>query len=303
MRIGTAPLHRVEELRIPNTIAHFTRDQALIEANRSWLQPHFLDCQDRFDLVFQSWILEVGGRVVLIDPCTGNGKPHPIPYFDRLDVPYIERMEATGYRTQDIDFVVCTHLHHDHCGWNTHLRDGRWVPTFAHARYLIGAAEYARWGANAVRHRTPAYNVGVFERSVLPVMEAGLADLVGGYHTVIAGLTLEPAPGHTLGHQMLHLQSSGQHALFTGDCFHHPIQLVDPTNAFGDAEDPQVAAATRRQLVRMALDLGAVLIPAHLPAPYAVSVTRIEGETRFAAAGAVPPQAAGRKPSAGIDYE
>jgi glyoxylase-like metal-dependent hydrolase (beta-lactamase superfamily II) len=285
MTIGDVALKRVEELRIPNTIAYFTEDDELLAANRHWLAPHFLDQNDGFDLVFQSWIFEADGRVVVVDPCTGNGRPHPIHFFDQLDVPFIERMAETSYRPEDIDFVVCTHLHHDHCGWNTELRDGKWVPTFPNARYIMRRQEFDRWGPQRGRHRSVDYNEGVFERSVAPVMEAGLAELVSGSHALSPGMVVEPAPGHTLGHQMLHLTSAGKHALFTGDCFHHPIQLVEPSIPFGDSEDMEQTIATRLKLVELAIDLDAPLIAAHLPAPYAVRVWREDGETRFAAAG------------------
>jgi len=288
LSIGDVALHRVEELRIPNTITYFTRDEELLAANRHWLAPHFLDQDGGFDLVFQSWLFESEGRVVLVDPCTGNGRPHPVEFFDRLDTPFIERMAGTGFRPQDIDFVVCTHLHHDHCGWNTQLRDGRWVPTFPNARYILRRAEFDRWGAHRDRYRGVDYNEGVFERSVRPVVEAGLADLVSGSHRLTPGMVVEPAPGHTLGHQMLHLTASGEHALFTGDCFHHPIQLVDPAIPFGDSEDMEQTIATRLRLVESAADLPALLIAAHLPAPYAVRVWREGDEMRFAAAGAPP---------------
>lgn len=287
MTIGKVALHRVEELRIPNSIAHFTEDQALLAANRHWLAPHFLDANDCFDLVFQSWIFEADGRVVLVDPCTGNGRPHPVPFFDDLDIPFIERMGETGFRPEDIDYVVCTHLHHDHCGWNTQLRDGAWVPTFPNARYIIRRKEYDRWGPDRARHPSFAYGEGVFERSVLPVVEAGLADLVSGSHRLAPGLVVTPAPGHTLGHQMLHLTSADRHAFFTGDCFHHPIQLVEPSIPFGDAEDLAQTIAIRLVLVELSADLDALLIAAHLPAPYAVQARRDGGELRLFAAGAI----------------
>jgi glyoxylase-like metal-dependent hydrolase (beta-lactamase superfamily II) len=284
LTIGDVELFRVEELRIPNSIAYFTQDPALVAAHRHWLSPHFLDADDRFDLVFQSWVFAADGRVVLVDPCTGNGKPHPISFFDRLDVPFIERLAETGFRPEDVDLVVCTHLHHDHCGWNTQLRDGKWVPTFPNARYVLRKEEVDRWGRDRGRHRMPAYNDGVFERSVQPVIEAGLVDLVAGHHALTPGLIAEPAPGHTLGHQMLHLRSAGRHALFTGDCFHHPIQLVEPSIPFGDAEDLQQAIATRLHLVELAVQLDALLIAAHLPAPHALRAWREGDATRLAAA-------------------
>jgi glyoxylase-like metal-dependent hydrolase (beta-lactamase superfamily II) len=123
----------------------------------------------------------------------------------------------------------------------------------------------------------------VFERSVEPVVEAGLADLVTGRQPLTPGLVVEPAPGHTAGHQMLHLTSANRHALFTGDCFHHPIQLVEPSIPFGDADDLQQTIATRVRLVKLAVELDAILIPAHLPAPYAVRAWQEIDRTRFAA--------------------
>ena len=284
---GDVDVHRVEELRIPNAISHFTTDQALLDANRHWLAPHFLDANDCFDLVFQSWIFEADGRIVLVDPCTGNGKPHGVSFFDMLDVPFIERMAETGFRPKDVDFVVCTHLHYDHCGWNTQLRGGKWIPTFPKARYVMQQAEYDRWGPDAYRYPHFAYNDGVFERSVQPVVEAGLADLVCGSHPLGVGLQVDPAPGHTFGHQMLHVESAGAHAFFTGDCFHHPIQLVEPSIPFGDAEDLAQAMAMRRRLVELSADLDALLIPAHLPFPYAVKANREADGVHLAAAGSI----------------
>lgn len=278
LTVGDVAVERVEELRIPNTIAHFTHDTALIEANRTWLAPHYLDAADHFDLVFQSFVFEHDGRVVLVDPCTGNGRPNPVPFFDRLDVPFIERLEGAGWRPQDVDLVVCTHLHHDHCGWNTHLRDGKWVPTFPRARYAMQQAEIDRWGRDRAQHKPFAMNDGVFERSVEPVLAAGLAQVVAGDSTLAEGLRVEFTPGHTAGHQMLHLVSAGRQALFTGDCFHHPLQLIEPTIPFGDAEDQAAVEALRRRLTARAADEDLLLVAAHLPAPHGVRIARAGDE-------------------------
>lgn len=286
LTVGRVGIHRVEELRIPNSIAYFTQDADLIAANRSWLAPHFLDADDRFDLVFQSYIFEIDGRVAVVDPCTGNGVANPVPFFDHLDVPFIERMAETGYRPEDVDFVVCTHLHHDHCGWNTRLRAGRWIPTFPNARYVLQKAEVERWGAGRDRYPVRDYNLGVYERSVQPVLDAGLAQVVEGAWRLTPGAIVEAAPGHTTGHQALHIESAGARAIFSGDCFHHPIQLVDPTLHFGDSDDPAQTVATRVRLKDLAADTGAWLIPAHLCAPYALELWREGDAIRIAAAGA-----------------
>jgi glyoxylase-like metal-dependent hydrolase (beta-lactamase superfamily II) len=236
------------------------------------------------DLVFQSWVFVADGQVVLVDPCTGNGRPHPTSFFDHLDVPFLERLVEICFQPPDIDLVVCTHLHHDHCGWNTHLRDARWVPTFPNARYILRQEELDLWGKDRTRCPPREYNQGVFKRSVQPVVEAGLADLITGSHRLTPGLVAKPDPGHTLGHQMLHLTSTDRHALFTGDCFHHPIRLVEPPIRFGDADNLHQTMATRLRLVELAVELDAMLIPAHLPAPHVVGAWREGDQTRFAAA-------------------
>jgi glyoxylase-like metal-dependent hydrolase (beta-lactamase superfamily II) len=283
MQIGKANINRVEEVRIPNKISYFTNDAELLAVNRYWLYPHFLDDKGGFDLVFQSWIVEVGGRVILIDPCNGNGIPHSVPFFNNLDVPYIERIQSNGYRPEDIDYVVCTHLHHDHCGWNTRLRDGKWVPTFPKARYIIRQLEYDRLAARHKNLPADDLNQGVFERSVEPVFQAGLVDLVNGSHRITPAVTVEPAAGHTLGHQMVHLTSAGEHAFFTGDCFHHPIQLAEPTVQFAGGEDVEAVTNMRRRLVDLSASLGACLIAAHVPAPYAVRASRAGRAVHFSA--------------------
>lgn len=283
LTVGTVAVERVEELRIPNRIAYFTQDRALIEAHRPWLAPHYLDGDDAFDLVFQTFVFAHEGRVVLVDPCTGNGRPNPVHFFDRLEVPFIERLGEAGWRPHDVDLVVCTHLHHDHCGWNTCLRGGRWVPTFPKARYVMQQTEIDRWGRDRHLHKPFAMNDGVFERSVAPVLSAGLAQVVAGSADLGPGLGVEFAPGHTAGHQMLYLASAGRAALFTGDTFHHPLQLAEPSIPFGDAEDQPAVEALRRGLVRRAADEDLLLVAAHLPAPHGVKVARAGDQFAFAA--------------------
>lgn len=283
--VGGAEIRSVLEIQLAGLpIARLGADPAVVEANRAWLSPYFLEAGDTWSLNFRSWVLRVDGRVVVVDPCTGNGRPNTMAAFDMLDIPFIERFCETGVRPQDVDAVVCTHMHHDHCGWNTQLRDGRWVPTFPKARYIFARREYDRWGPNAAAHPVMPYNQGVFERSIQPIVEAGLADLVLDRHRLSPSLELEPGHGHTLGHSMLRLVSEGCEALFTGDAFHHPLQLIEPRLQFGDADDLAQAIETRRRLAADGLERDTLIIPAHLPFPHAGRVRRQGSGIAFEAA-------------------
>ena len=93
-------------------------------------------------------------------------------------------------------------------------------------------------------------------------------------HRVSPSLEIEPAHGHTLGHAMLRLASEAEEACFSGDCFHHPLQLADPDLQFGDCDDVEQARATRRRLIALGLERDALIIPAHLPTPHAGRVRR-----------------------------
>jgi glyoxylase-like metal-dependent hydrolase (beta-lactamase superfamily II) len=283
IRVGDAEIRRVEEMPISSPMAVLTQDQALLEANRHWLMPRFLKPDGHWDFIFQSWILLVDGKVVVVDPCTGNGRPHPMPLFNMLDTPFIERFAATGIRPEDVDCVFCTHLHHDHCGWNTRLRDGRFVPTFPNARYLFVRREYERWDTRRPDHRVVDYNVGVFERSVLPVMEAGLALLVNDTHRISASVAIEPAYGHTAGHSILHLVSKAREAYFTGDVFHHPLQMLDARLHMPGCDNLEQAIATRRRVAGLCAARNALVVPAHFPTPHAGWVRPKDGAFTFEA--------------------
>src|ERR1035438_8009262 len=92
-----------------------------------------------FYLSMHSFVLEVGGRRILIDTCNGNGKHRTgvMASMHMLSTDYLGNLARLGLKPEDIDVVVCTHLHSDHVGWNTRLENGAWVPTFPNARYLM----------------------------------------------------------------------------------------------------------------------------------------------------------------------
>jgi glyoxylase-like metal-dependent hydrolase (beta-lactamase superfamily II) len=280
--VGEAEIRRVEELTARMPLAMFGAGEELIERRRHWLFPQWVDADGNWEMVVQSWILIVDGRVIVVDPCVGNGRPLPdFPLFDMLDTPYIERFAAAGVRPEQVDGVVCTHLHSDHCGWNTVLRDGRYVPTFPKARYYLARREVERWDFRRGDYRAVPANEGVFERSVLPVLEAGLAELIPDDFRISPSLEVEPAHGHTRGHMALHLSSAGAEAWFTGDAFHHPIELLHPELDANTCEDFSLTLATRRRLIAKFIERGALIVPAHFAAPHAGYLREENGERWF----------------------
>jgi glyoxylase-like metal-dependent hydrolase (beta-lactamase superfamily II) len=87
-------------------------------------------------ITYQTYIVHTPRHTVLIDTCTGEDKGYPPP-MDFPKQPWLDGFAAAGLRFEDIHYVFCTHLHIDHCGWNTMLRDGRWVPTFPKPKYIF----------------------------------------------------------------------------------------------------------------------------------------------------------------------
>jgi len=281
LRVGDAIIDRVEEMTIRSPMSSMTSDQRLLEANHYWLKPLYLHDDGTRDFVFQSWVTTVDSRVIVIDPCNGNGRSHPLPMFNQLNTPYVERFEQTGLRLQDVDLVFCTHLHHDHCGWSTRLQNGRFVPTFPNARYLYVREEYERWKNPPKLHRAYDLNVGVFEHSVQPIFEAGLAQMIEDGHELTRSLTALSAPGHTAGHSILHLHSQEHHAFFTGDVFHHPLQVPYPELHMPGDDDLTAAIRTRRHVISLCLEYRALVLPAHFPRPYAGYVCTREAGVIF----------------------
>jgi glyoxylase-like metal-dependent hydrolase (beta-lactamase superfamily II) len=176
---------------------------------------------------------------------------------------------------------MCTHLHADHVGWNTRLLNGRWVPTFPNARYIMAETEFRYWQERVAREG-PALNHGAFADSVLPVIASGQADLVSMDHRVSAGVQFEPAPGHTPGSVLIHIEDGGCHGVCTGDILHHPLQLDHPEMPSGYCEDPAASARVRVKLCEDYADTRTRILTAHFPDPSSGFIRRDGRRYRFA---------------------
>ena len=192
-------------------------ERNLLEQHLPWLLPHHYSPEhDRLVTSVHSWLIRTGRHTILLDCCGGNHKERPgLARFHQRDTPYLARLREAGAAPEDIDIVLCTHLHADHVGWNTMLRDGRWVPTFPNAKYLFSRAEnaYGDPRRNPVADADPQRG-RAYRDSVLPVIEAGQAVLLDGMHAIDDAMLVEPAPGHTPGHVILKLVDAGRARAF-----------------------------------------------------------------------------------------
>ncbi|MGD9791937.1 MAG: MBL fold metallo-hydrolase [Acidimicrobiia bacterium] len=284
MRVGQAELTAIIEIdAVPTPAAVFSDglDLAFAAQYADALFPDHIDpASGNAMLSHHSWLLQANGLNVLVDPCVGNDKPRSNPViaqYDMLDTPWLERLAATGVRPEDIDVVVCTHLHPDHCGWNTRLVDGRWVPTFPNARYILSSTEVAFWEgfeAEPDRHPEVAFNIGVFTDSVRPVIDAGLATMAEHGYAPAPGLSLMATPGHTAGHCALLYADDLDGICFAGDVFHTPLNVLLPDlgGMPGLNHDSATAAISRRAVLDHCVETAHLLAPGHFQAPHCCRV-------------------------------
>jgi glyoxylase-like metal-dependent hydrolase (beta-lactamase superfamily II) len=290
--IGTVRVTRVEEqlgfASVPPEKFFVGFEREVLERHLAWLVPnHYSPEHNRLISSVHSWLIRTPRHTILLDCCAGNHKERPgFARFHQLDTPYLARLRAAGVEPEEIDIVLCTHLHSDHVGWNTMLRDGRWVPTFPNARYLFSRTEndYGDPRRNPAAEADPQRN-NAYRDSVLPVIETGQAVLLDGAHAIDDTMLVEPASGHTVGHVVLKLVDQGERALFSGDAIHHPLQVYVPSWNSCFCEIPDEARATRHRLLGDCAEHGALLFPIHFGAPHVAAIAR-EGdafELRFVA--------------------
>ena len=278
--IGDIAVDRVQEIegalfRPQDVFPDF--DPEVLEAHGGDLIP--LHYSPQLGLVLgtiQSYVIRSGRYNILVDTCCGNDKQRPNePPFHDLHTPYLERLGALGLQPEDVHFVLCTHLHVDHVGWNTKLDNGRWVPTFPNASYVFAQAELdylqgmARAGVPQSDHALH------YADSVEPLVSGRRTRLVTSAEALVPGLDIEFAPGHTPGHIVLRARSRGQAALFVGDVVQHPFQVYRPHWNSAHCASAEQAPATRRRILGECADQGLLMFPAHFANPYAFKIRRL----------------------------
>jgi len=271
-RIGGVTVTKIVEMEVTGG-SRFILPDATYEAVLpiGWLQPHFADERGRLKMSIHALVVETPEHRIVVDTCLGNDKQgRRIPTWNNLQGPFLADLAATGFPRETIDTVLCTHLHVDHVGWNTMLVDGKWLPTFPKARYLMGRTEFSHWRQQHDRDDMAA----VFADSVQPVHAAGLVDLVDSDTRICDEVSLVPTPGHTPGHVSVRIASEGEEALITGDFMHHPCQIARPDWCSTADTDQAAARETRERMLKELSQRPVLVIGTHFAGATAGRIVR-----------------------------
>jgi glyoxylase-like metal-dependent hydrolase (beta-lactamase superfamily II) len=245
-----------------------------------WLGADQLDAEGRILMSIHALVIRTPSRTIVVDTCVGDDKQGmDVARWNGMNSGFLRNFAAAGVTRDEVDTVLCTHLHADHVGWNTVWADGAWTPTFPRARYLIDRREYEHW-----RARTHEGEVGaVMSQSLQPVMDAGLMELIdaGRGYGICEEVSLTPTPGHTPGHVSVRISSQRELAFITGDAIHHPSQMARPDWGAVSDDDRALAERSRRELLAACETRGVLLIGTHFAGDPAGRVCRHGAVWRF----------------------
>lgn len=264
LQLGDITVQRIVEHEIPvyHPLDFFDEATAeAVEPYRAWLEPKALCPRTgRMVMPVQSYLVRTQHHIILIDTCCGCNKTYADPpvWHQRGNEVWLDNLRSAGVQPEAVDYVICTHLHSDHCGWNTRLVDGRWVPTFPNAKYVFTHAEYQAMAAE---------NHQIFIDNVQPIMEARQAILVDLDYALDDEIWLEPTLGHSAGHVAVHIKSGHHHAVMCGDLMHTPLQLAEPGWSPTFEYDMTASTNTRKTFLDKYCESDSLILTAHFPSP------------------------------------
>ena len=205
----TKVIEGLSEFELTEIIPEATAEN--LQPLSDWLCPHYLE-GSKAKLSIHSFVIQTADKTILVDTCVGNDKERkPYKMWHQLNTSYLQDLQAAGFAREDIDVVLCTHLHVDHVGWNTMLVENEWVPTFPNARYLIAEKEWQFWSQS----KDIMLSKQVLADSVQPLFDANQVDLVQLDHKICDEVYFVATPGHTPGHISLKIDSNGQQAVLS----------------------------------------------------------------------------------------
>lgn len=225
------------------------------------LYPAVFAADGGWRLLVRATLLRAQGRTVLVD--TGVGGPTS-PAMSWYPAPgkLLGSLAESGTAPGDVEVVVITHVHDDHIG-GTVTAQGE--PAFPNARYVVNRIDL-EW-LEALAQETDE-DRAVWDLLLAPLESRGVLQAVDGAYEVAPGIRTRHLPGHTPGHQVVHVEDGGASLLLSGDGINHPAQLQEPELASGPDDDPEAASRVRRMLIAELVDTDCVLAPTHFGEPF-----------------------------------
>ena len=171
------------------------------------------DARNRVRLAMNCLLIHAGSKRILIETGAGDKWDRKLQDIYNFEGPYLEdQLRHYGYEPHEIDVVVNTHLHFDHCGGNTKLEKDKLVPSFPHARYVVQRGEF-----DHAMHPTERDRASFYSENYAPLQAAGKLSLLEADRTIAPGVELLRVPGHTANMQCVKLHGGGKTAFFFAD--------------------------------------------------------------------------------------
>jgi glyoxylase-like metal-dependent hydrolase (beta-lactamase superfamily II) len=218
-----------------------------------WQRRMAADEANRILLGLNSVVVRTGKQTVVIETGIGNKQPAKMRAIHENQELLPASLAAAGVSPEEVDVVINTHLHFDHCGWNTTLEaDGTVRPTFPNARYFAHRGEvehgHLQLERDAVSYLSPNYDPLVASGQMTLLEDAA----VRAGAEICPGISVELFPGHTEHMMGVHIESAGQRACYIGDLLPTSAHL-DTTWVMGYDLNPLECIAQRKRFYQRAI--------------------------------------------------
>jgi glyoxylase-like metal-dependent hydrolase (beta-lactamase superfamily II) len=177
-----------------------------------WEKKMPADQQNHVSAGLNSVLVRTPKQTVLIETGIGNKLSEKMFKIYGQPAKLLENLSAGGVSPDDIDVVINTHLHFDHCGWNTLRRGHKIAPTFPKAKYYVQEGEWHHASRQFERDR-----ISYISDNYDPLIESGQMQLLKGDQPILPGISVKVFPGHTAHMQAVILQSGGRAACYISD--------------------------------------------------------------------------------------
>jgi glyoxylase-like metal-dependent hydrolase (beta-lactamase superfamily II) len=180
-----------------------------------WEKIYTPDDKNRIKMGLNSLLIQTDQVLILVETGIGTGLDKKFSQFYSVEREpgLLGEIKKLGFNPEDIDFVINTHLHFDHCGGNTiRNEEGRWIPTFPKARYIVQKGEW-EYALEPCYRDKPSY----MHNNYIPLEENGCLRLVEGNTQIAEGVEALLVPGHTSHHQCVKISSDEGVVFFLGD--------------------------------------------------------------------------------------